>query len=58
MSSVRSRTASPINLSRKTDFEEGYIATVSGWGTTSEGGPASNVLRKVDLPIRANDGKT
>lgn len=32
----------------------GVLATVTGWGTTSEGGSASDVLRTVDVPIQSN----
>ena len=32
----------------------GVTATVIGWGTTSSGGPWSNVLLQVDAPIVSN----
>ncbi len=32
----------------------GVLATVTGWGTTSEGGDASNALQKVSIPIVSN----
>jgi secreted trypsin-like serine protease len=32
----------------------GTLATVTGWGTTSEGGYTSNLLMKVSLPIVSN----
>lgn len=32
----------------------GVLAMVTGWGTTSEGGSASDVLRTVDVPIQSN----
>jgi hypothetical protein len=35
-------------------FAPGVMATVSGWGTTSEGGVSSNALRKVTLPVVSN----
>ena len=35
--------------------EEGDIATVTGWGTTSEGGNVSNVLMEVSLPLISNN---
>ncbi|CAG7717287.1 unnamed protein product [Allacma fusca] len=35
------------------DFS-GKIATVAGWGATSQGGQTSNVLRKVDVPVISN----
>lgn len=31
--------------------EEGTVCTVSGWGTTSEGGDLADVLMKVDVPV-------
>ncbi len=34
---------------------EGQMATVTGWGTTTEGGNSSNTLMEVSLPIVAND---
>jgi hypothetical protein len=33
----------------------GQIATVAGWGVTSQGGSLSNVLQKVNVPIIDND---
>jgi len=33
---------------------EGENATVAGWGTTSEGGAVSGVLRKVTVPVISN----
>merc|ERR1711931_616771 len=30
---------------------EGTICTVSGWGTTTEGGSLARVLQKVDVPV-------
>lgn len=35
-------------------FNPGVMATVSGWGSTSEGGLSSNALRKVSLPVVSN----
>lgn len=35
------------------DPAAGTSSTVAGWGTTSEGGSASSVLRYVDVPIVA-----
>ena len=32
----------------------GILATVTGWGATSEGGSSSSVLRKVQVPIVSN----
>jgi secreted trypsin-like serine protease len=34
--------------------EPGKLGTVTGWGTTSEGGSTSNVLMKVTLPLISN----
>jgi secreted trypsin-like serine protease len=34
--------------------EPGDLATVTGWGTTSEGGSTSSVLMKVTLPLISN----
>ena len=33
------------------EYEEGTMCTVTGWGTTSEGGSLARVLQKVDVPI-------
>ncbi|MCB0211676.1 MAG: trypsin-like serine protease [Anaerolineae bacterium] len=35
-------------------FEAGDTATITGWGTTSEGGSGSNALREVSVPIVSN----
>merc|ERR1712037_515074 len=32
------------------EYAEGTICTVSGWGTTTEGGSLARVLQKVDVP--------
>ena len=33
------------------EYENGQLCTVSGWGTTSEGGSLAKVLMKVELPV-------
>jgi len=33
------------------EYEEGTICTVTGWGTTSEGGSLANKLQKVEVPV-------
>ncbi|CAG0903307.1 unnamed protein product [Darwinula stevensoni] len=33
------------------DFPEGSMMTVSGWGSTSEGGSVVNILQKVDVAV-------
>merc|ERR1712205_276901 len=33
----------------------GTTCTVSGWGTTSEGGSLARVLQKVDVPVVSDD---
>ena len=32
-------------------YDEGTICTVSGWGTTTEGGSLARVLQKVNMVI-------
>ncbi|KAK4020476.1 hypothetical protein OUZ56_002450 [Daphnia magna] len=47
-------TAKPVNLPAPVaefDPPAGTIITVSGWGTTSEGGSISDVLLSVDIPV-------
>jgi len=47
-------SAKPVNLPPPTsDFDPsaGTIITVSGWGTTSEGGTVSDTLLSVDIPV-------
>ena len=39
----------------ETLFAAGIMATVTGWGATSEGGNSSDVLLQVDLPIVSNE---
>ena len=34
---------------------EGTMCTVTGWGTTSEGGDYAEVLQKVDVPVVSDD---
>ena len=33
------------------EYEEGTMCTVTGWGTTSEGGQLARTLMKVDVPV-------
>ena len=33
------------------EYENGHLCTVSGWGTTSEGGSLAKVLMKVEVPV-------
>jgi len=43
---------SAVKLPQQGDeYEGGDPAIVSGWGTTSSGGQASDVLMKVEVPI-------
>merc|ERR1719431_1987176 len=37
------------------EYPAGSICTVTGWGTTSEGGSLGRVLQKVDVPIVSDD---
>merc|ERR1712234_90694 len=37
------------------DYNEGTICTVSGWGTTTEGGSLARVLQKVDVPVVSDE---
>ncbi|CRK95821.1 CLUMA_CG009273, isoform A [Clunio marinus] len=34
---------------------DGVVLTAVGWGTTSFGGPSSDILQKVDLPVMNNE---
>jgi secreted trypsin-like serine protease len=36
-------------------YAAGKLATISGWGTTTSGGKASKVLRKVQVPMVSNE---
>jgi secreted trypsin-like serine protease len=50
-------TIAPIGLAGPGDiafFEPGDAATITGWGATSEGGPGSNALLEVTVPIVSN----
>merc|ERR1712098_79328 len=38
------------------EYSAGTVCTVSGWGTTSEGGSLGRVLQKVDVPVVSDDG--
>merc|ERR1719394_930525 len=37
------------------EYEAGTMCTVSGWGTTSEGGDVADVLQKVKVPVVSDD---
>ena len=37
------------------DIPEGTMCTVSGWGTTSEGGSLARVLMKVEVPVVSDE---
>ncbi|XP_065568687.1 trypsin-1-like isoform X1 [Artemia franciscana] len=46
----------PVTLpDSMSDIDAGIMATVSGWGSTSSGGPLSNVLQAVEVPIVTDD---
>jgi len=48
------KTYTPACLANTTDNFEGKSAWVYGWGTTSAGGPSSNKLLEVEVPIVSN----
>jgi len=37
------------------EYSDGTMCTVTGWGTTSEGGSLGRVLQKVDVPVVSDD---
>merc|ERR1719348_2967541 len=37
------------------EYPSGHMCTVSGWGTTSEGGSLARQLMKVDVPVVSDD---
>merc|ERR550519_2058959 len=37
------------------EYSEGTMCTVTGWGTTSEGGSLANTLQKVEVPVVSDD---
>merc|ERR1712002_832514 len=41
--------------SQNEEYESGTMCTVTGWGTTSEGGSLARVLQKVDVPVVSDD---
>lgn len=43
-----------ISLNTEADLTGGLLATVIGWGTTSSGGSAADVLQEVQVPIVSN----
>jgi len=44
----------PVCLPPSTPSYANKVATVTGWGTTSSGGSVSDVLREVDVKVKAN----
>merc|ERR1719495_1925330 len=45
-----------ISLPRSMEeYDAGTVCTVSGWGTTSEGGSPASELMKVDVPVVSDD---
>ena len=49
---LASRTVGAVELpDQGEEYEGGDPAVVSGWGTLSSGGQASDVLMKVEVPI-------
>ncbi|KAH8405687.1 hypothetical protein KR215_006567, partial [Drosophila sulfurigaster] len=51
---VNNFTIKAIELASE-DVEAGSISTITGWGTTSSGGTASDQLLAVDVPIVSNE---
>merc|ERR1712141_898166 len=41
--------------SQNEEYAAGTMCTVTGWGTTSEGGSLARVLQKVDVPVVSDD---
>merc|ERR1712061_550674 len=37
------------------EYPSGHMCTVSGWGTTSEGGALARILQKVDVLVVSDD---
>merc|ERR1719384_1428262 len=37
------------------EYPSGHMCTVSGWGTTYEGGALARILQKVDVPVVSDD---
>merc|ERR1719411_2147922 len=37
------------------EYDEGTVCTVTGWGTTTEGGSLARVLQKVDVPVVSDE---
>ena len=50
-----SRTMSPICLPMTTNTWAGDVATATGWGRTSGGGPLSPTLQEVDITVLSNN---
>merc|ERR1712106_1108061 len=56
MADFSSSNIGPINLpSDGEEYPAGTDCTVSGWGTTSEGGSLGRVLMKVTVPVVSDD---
>merc|ERR1711982_138971 len=54
--SLVARNIGSINIpSDGQEYPDGHICTVSGWGTTSEGGSLARTLMKVDVPVVGDD---
>jgi secreted trypsin-like serine protease len=43
-----------VSLNREADIAPGTLATVTGWGTTSEGGVIAQILQEVEIPVVTN----
>ena len=43
-----------IGTNESSSWAAGTVARIFGWGTTSEGGPVSDVLLKADVPLAAD----
>jgi hypothetical protein len=58
LASAADSTLTPLLMPTSTVMSsaaaEGDLVTVSGWGTTSEGGSIADVLQEVDVPVVSN----
>merc|ERR1712127_86877 len=50
-----SHVATIVFPSAGAEYDEGTMCTVTGWGTTSEGGNLANTLQKVEVPVVSDD---